>query len=130
MSSKIKTYAELQKMIRKALREQHPEWIDAHGECTLCNVYEARFAKLLAVFAPVLLALNHELSMCSRLSWLLSPRSQATHDLLVPFSSTARSDGSLSAFWRSRLMTLLRFTLSLWAEQVRPPSATKRKRNL
>jgi hypothetical protein len=52
MSSKIQTYAELQKMIRKALREQHPEWIDAHGECTLCNVYEARFAKLLAVFAP------------------------------------------------------------------------------
>ena len=27
MSSKIQTYAELQKMIRKALREQHPEWI-------------------------------------------------------------------------------------------------------
>ena len=46
MSSKIQTYAELQKMIRKALREQHPEWMDAHGECTLCNVYEARFAKL------------------------------------------------------------------------------------
>ena len=51
MSSKIQTYAELQKMIRKALREQHPEWIDAHGECTLCNVYEARFAKLLRIFA-------------------------------------------------------------------------------
>jgi hypothetical protein len=51
MSSKIQTYAELQKMIRKALREQHPEWIDAHGECTLCNVYEARFAKLVRIFA-------------------------------------------------------------------------------
>ena len=49
MSSKIQTYAELQKMIRKALREQHPEWMDAHGECTLCNVYEARFAKLLRI---------------------------------------------------------------------------------
>ena len=48
MSSKIKTYAELQRMIRKALREQHPEWIDANGECTLCDSYEARFAKLLA----------------------------------------------------------------------------------
>ena len=51
MSSKIQTYAELQKMIREALREQHPEWIDAHGECTLCNVYEARFAKLVRIFA-------------------------------------------------------------------------------
>ena len=51
MSSKIQTYAELQKMIRKALREQHPEWIDADGKCTLCDVYEARFAKLLRIFA-------------------------------------------------------------------------------
>jgi hypothetical protein len=51
MSSKIKTYAELQRMIRKALREQHPEWIGADGKCTLCDVYEARFAKLLGLFA-------------------------------------------------------------------------------
>ena len=51
MSSKIQTYAELQKMIRKALREQHPEWIDANGKCTLCDSYEARFAKLVRIFA-------------------------------------------------------------------------------
>jgi hypothetical protein len=51
MSSKIQTYAELQKMFRKALREQHPEWIDADGKCTLCDSYEARFAKLLGVFS-------------------------------------------------------------------------------
>jgi hypothetical protein len=51
MSCKIQTYAELQRMIRKALREQHPEWIDADGECTLCGSYEARFAKLLRIFA-------------------------------------------------------------------------------
>ena len=38
-------------MIRKALREQHPEWIDIDGECNLCDVYEARFAKLLRIFA-------------------------------------------------------------------------------
>jgi hypothetical protein len=38
-------------MIRKALREQHPEWIDIEGECNLCDVYEARFAKLLRIFA-------------------------------------------------------------------------------
>ena len=51
MSCKIKTYAELQRTIRKALGEQHPEWIDADGNCTLCDVYEARFAKLLRIFA-------------------------------------------------------------------------------
>ena len=51
MSSKIQSYAELQKMIRKALREQHPEWIDADGKCTLYDSYEARFAKLLRIFA-------------------------------------------------------------------------------
>jgi hypothetical protein len=51
MASRIRTYAELQKMIRKALREQHPEWIDSNGKCTLCDLYEARFAKLLRIFA-------------------------------------------------------------------------------
>jgi hypothetical protein len=51
MSAKIQTYAELQKMIRKTLREQHPEWIEANGKCTLCDSYEARFAKLLGLFA-------------------------------------------------------------------------------
>ena len=38
-------------MIRKAPREQHPEWIDIDGRCNLCDVYEARFAKLLRIFA-------------------------------------------------------------------------------
>ena len=47
MASQIETYAELQRMIRKALREQHPEWVDANGKCNLCDSYEARFAKLL-----------------------------------------------------------------------------------
>jgi hypothetical protein len=51
MASRIRTYADLQKMIRKALREQHPEWIDANGKCTLYDLYEARFAELLRLFA-------------------------------------------------------------------------------
>jgi hypothetical protein len=51
MASKIQTYAELQRMIRKALREQHPEWIDIDGKSALCDLYEARFAKLLRIFA-------------------------------------------------------------------------------
>jgi hypothetical protein len=67
----------------------------------LCDSYEARFAELPAVFAPVLLALNHELSMCSRLPWLIFPRSQATH--------LARLLGRtefFQRFGRYRLMTL------------------------
>ena len=51
MSAKIQTYADLQKMMRKALREQHPEWVDANGKCALCDSYEARFAYLLDVCA-------------------------------------------------------------------------------
>jgi hypothetical protein len=51
MSAEIQTYAALRTMIRKALREQHPEWVDARGECALCKVYEVRFAHLLGVFA-------------------------------------------------------------------------------
>ena len=53
MSAEIKTYAELHKMIRKALREQNPEWIDAHGESAICDSYEARFAKLLVLFGAI-----------------------------------------------------------------------------
>ena len=53
MPTKIKTYAELQKMIRKALREQHPEWIDAHGKSAMCDAYEARFAELVALFGAI-----------------------------------------------------------------------------
>ena len=51
MSAKIQSYAELQTMIRKALREQHPEWIDASGKCALCKAYEVRLAYLVGVFA-------------------------------------------------------------------------------
>jgi hypothetical protein len=51
MACKIQSYTELQRMIRRALREQHPEWIEIDGKCTLCDVYEARFAELLVVFA-------------------------------------------------------------------------------
>jgi hypothetical protein len=53
MSTKIKMYAELQEMIRKALREQHPEWIDAHGESAICDAYEARFVELLVLFGAI-----------------------------------------------------------------------------
>jgi hypothetical protein len=53
MPTKIKTYAELQQMIRKALREQNHEWIDAHGKSAICDAYEARFAELLVLFGAI-----------------------------------------------------------------------------
>jgi hypothetical protein len=48
MHEKITSYADLQKLIRHALRLQHPDWIGLNGESEMCEFYEARFAKLLA----------------------------------------------------------------------------------
>jgi hypothetical protein len=44
---KIRSYADLEKLIHSALRIEHPEWIANDGESEMCNSYEARFAKLL-----------------------------------------------------------------------------------
>ena len=52
MCDRIHTYAELRVEVREALRRQHPDWIEANGESPLCDSYEARFAKLLAIFTP------------------------------------------------------------------------------
>ena len=45
MEDEIRTYAELQEQMHDALREQHPEWIEANGECSACQLYERRFAE-------------------------------------------------------------------------------------
>ena len=50
MPNQIRTYTELRKQIRETLRRQHPAWIDANGKSPLCDSYEARLAKLLALF--------------------------------------------------------------------------------
>jgi hypothetical protein len=47
MEDEIRTYAELQEQMHEALREQHPEWIAANGECSACQLYESRFAEQL-----------------------------------------------------------------------------------
>jgi hypothetical protein len=52
MSDEIHNFRELQERVREALRRQHPEWIEPGGESPLCDSYDARFAKLLAFFAP------------------------------------------------------------------------------
>jgi hypothetical protein len=51
MQDEIRAYAELQEQMHDALREQHPEWVDANGECSACQLYEERFAEQLELFA-------------------------------------------------------------------------------
>jgi hypothetical protein len=53
-SGEVRSYAELQRQIRDALRKQHPEWIEQDGDCPTCQSYESRFAELLELF------LSHE----------------------------------------------------------------------
>jgi hypothetical protein len=51
MQKEIRTYAELQKQMRDALGEQHPDWVDPNGDCPTCRIYEERFNQQLALCA-------------------------------------------------------------------------------
>ena len=44
---KVPGYAELQREMHRALRAQHPEWIEADGKSPRCDYYESLFAQLL-----------------------------------------------------------------------------------
>jgi hypothetical protein len=46
----VRTYRELQRQLRKDLLAQHPEWIDAEGNCPTCDDYERRLAHLISIF--------------------------------------------------------------------------------
>ena len=48
----IHTYSELRQQIHHDLRVQHPEWVQANGECPMCDSYEARLMKLLLAATP------------------------------------------------------------------------------
>jgi hypothetical protein len=48
-TQKIRTYAELQRYMQIALREQHPDWIGPDGDCSAYKSYEKRFAELLTL---------------------------------------------------------------------------------
>ena len=52
MSHQIHTYSELRQQIHDDLRVQHPEWVQANGECPTCDSYEARLMKLLLAATP------------------------------------------------------------------------------
>lgn len=45
------TVSALQVQIHNDLRTQHPDWIQADGECPICDFYEARLAQLLEGYA-------------------------------------------------------------------------------
>ena len=47
MVHKLDTYTGLLQQIRNDLRLQHPDWIQANGQCPMCDCYEARLIKLL-----------------------------------------------------------------------------------
>jgi hypothetical protein len=46
----VRTYRELQRQLHKDLLAQHPEWIDADGNCPTCDDYERRLAQLISIF--------------------------------------------------------------------------------
>jgi hypothetical protein len=46
----IRTYADLQRQLHRDLIAQHPEWIDANGDCPTCDSYDRRLAELVAGF--------------------------------------------------------------------------------
>jgi len=52
MRHKVDTYADLVQQIRNDLRLQHPDWIQANGQCPMCDCYEARLIELLDASIP------------------------------------------------------------------------------
>jgi hypothetical protein len=46
----VRTYAQLQEQLHHDLMAQHPEWIDAEGNCPTCESYDRRLAQLIASF--------------------------------------------------------------------------------
>jgi hypothetical protein len=46
----IRTYSDLQEQLHRDLMAQHPEWIDANGDCPTCDSYDRRLAELISVF--------------------------------------------------------------------------------
>jgi hypothetical protein len=47
LAPEVPGYAELQREMHRALRGQHPEWIEADGKSPRCDCYESLFAQLL-----------------------------------------------------------------------------------
>lgn len=48
----INTYTDLERQIHEDLLDQHPEWVEADGNCPKCDEHEARLKELLDALAP------------------------------------------------------------------------------
>jgi len=48
-SGEVRSYIQLQQQIHQALRKEHPEWVEANGDCPACDSYESRLAELLGL---------------------------------------------------------------------------------
>jgi len=48
----VQEYVHLQREIHEALLKEHPEWVEPNGACPMCEIYESRLAKLLALSSP------------------------------------------------------------------------------
>jgi hypothetical protein len=51
--NQVRTYAELQEQLHRDLMAQHPEWIDADGNCSTCESYDRRLAELISSFQSI-----------------------------------------------------------------------------
>jgi hypothetical protein len=51
-TEEIRSYIELQRQIHNALRIEHPEWVEANGDCPTCDSYELRLVELLGLSSP------------------------------------------------------------------------------
>jgi hypothetical protein len=45
----VQGFVSLQREIHEALRKEHPEWIEPNGQCPMCEIYESRLVRLLAL---------------------------------------------------------------------------------
>jgi hypothetical protein len=52
LAAEVPAYAQLQREMHDALPAQHPDWILPNGDCSICDSYDARFAKLLIQTLP------------------------------------------------------------------------------
>jgi acyl-CoA thioesterase len=56
----IRSYAELQEQMRRDLRAQHPEWIEANGDSPMLDLYDRRLAELISSFQSVSQTVNRQ----------------------------------------------------------------------
>jgi hypothetical protein len=49
VNKEVEPYVQLQRQMHEALLKEHPEWVQANGECPTCEAYESRLAELLGL---------------------------------------------------------------------------------